>query len=70
MCLYPLKNNTGSLSEGADVPCELLLRYVKLPDMGAYMTESGSVRKPAFLGFSSHEMMVSVAFSSARTSAP
>ena len=25
VCLYPLKNNTGRLSEGADVLCELLL---------------------------------------------
>ena len=28
MCWYPLKNYTGSLSEGADVLCELLLRCV------------------------------------------
>ena len=26
---YPLKNNTGSLSEDADVLCELLLRCVR-----------------------------------------
>ena len=38
------------------------------PDMRAYRAESESVGKTAFLGFSSHEMMVSVAFSSARTS--
>ena len=25
VCWYPLKNNTGSLSEDADVLCELLL---------------------------------------------
>ena len=39
------------------------------PDMGACRADSESVRKIAFLGFSSHEMMVSVAFSNARTSA-
>ena len=39
------------------------------PDMMACRTQSESVRKTAFLGFSSHEMMVSVAFSNARTSA-
>ena len=37
--------------------------------MRACRGESESVRKTAFLGFSSHEMMASVAFSSARTSA-
>ena len=37
--------------------------------MRACRAESESVRKTAFLGFSSREMMVSVAFSSARTSA-
>ena len=26
VCWYPLKNYTGSLSEGADVLCDLLLR--------------------------------------------
>ena len=36
--------------------------------MGPCRADSESVRKTAFLGFSSHEM-VSVAFSSARTSA-
>ena len=39
------------------------------PDMRACRADSESVRKTAFLGFSSHEMMVSVAFISARTSA-
>ena len=39
------------------------------PDKRACGAESESVRKTAFLGFSSHKMMVSVAFSSARTSA-
>ena len=39
------------------------------PDMRACRAESESVRKTAFLGFYSHEIMVSVAFSSARTSA-
>ena len=39
------------------------------PDMRACKTDSESVRKTAFLGSSSHEMMVTVAFSSARTSA-
>ena len=29
VCWYPLKNYTGSLSEGADVLCELLLRCVR-----------------------------------------
>ena len=38
------------------------------PDMKACRADSESVRKTAFLGFSSHEMIVSVAFSSARTS--
>ena len=38
-------------------------------DMRAFRADNESVRKTAFLGFSSHEMMVSVAFSSARTSA-
>ena len=38
-------------------------------DMRACRADNESVRKTAFLGFSSHEMMVSVAFSSARTSA-
>ena len=28
-CWYPLKNNSDSLSEGADVFCELLLRCVR-----------------------------------------
>ena len=37
-------------------------------DMRACRADNESVRKTAFLGFSSHEMMVSVAFSSARTS--
>ena len=37
------------------------------PDMKACRADSESVRKTAFLGFSSHEMMVSVTFSSART---
>ena len=40
------------------------------PDMRACRAASEAVRKTAFLGFSSHEMMVSVAFSSAWTSAP
>ena len=39
------------------------------PDMRACRAESESLRKIAFLGFSSHEMEVSVAFSSAMTSA-
>ena len=39
------------------------------PDMRACRADSKFVRKTAFLGFSSHEMMVSVAFSNARTSA-
>ena len=39
------------------------------PDMRACRADSEPVRKTAFLGFSSHEMMVSVAFSSAKTSA-
>ena len=39
------------------------------PDMRACRADSESVRKTAFLGFSSHEMMVSVAFSSAMTPA-
>ena len=39
------------------------------PDVRACRAESESVRKTVFLDFSSHEMMVSVAFSSARTSA-
>ena len=39
------------------------------PDMMACMADNESVRKTAFFVFSSHEMMVSVAFSSARTSA-
>ena len=39
------------------------------PDTRACRTESESVRKNAFLGFSSHEMMVLVAFSCAKTSA-
>ena len=69
MCWYPLKNNTGSLSDGADVLCELLCVVSGSPDMRACRAESESVRKTAFLGFSSHEMMVSVTFSSARTSA-
>ena len=38
-------------------------------DMRACRADNESVRKTAFLDFSSHEMMVSVAFSSARTSA-
>ena len=29
VCWYPLKNNTGSLSKGADVLCELLLRCIR-----------------------------------------
>ena len=29
VCWYPLKNYTGSLSEGVDVLCELLLRCVR-----------------------------------------
>ena len=29
VCLYPLENNTGRLSEGADVLCELLLSNVR-----------------------------------------
>ena len=37
--------------------------------MRACRADNESVRKTAFLGFSSYEMMVSVAFSSARTSA-
>ena len=39
------------------------------PDMRTCRADSESVRKTDFLGFSSHEMIVSVAFSSARTSA-
>ena len=39
------------------------------PDMRPCKVDSESVRKTAFLGFSSHEMMVYVAFSSTRTSA-
>ena len=39
------------------------------PDMRTCRAESEFVRKTAFLDFCSHEMMVSVAFSSARTSA-
>ena len=39
------------------------------PDIRACRTDKESVSKTAFLGFSSHEMMVPVAFSSARTSA-
>ena len=67
MCWYPLKNNTGSLSEGADV---LFVSFsCVVSDMRACRAESESVRKTAFLGFSSHETMVSVAFSSARTAA-
>ena len=38
------------------------------PDMRACRADSESVRKTPFLGFSSHQMMVSVAFGSARTS--
>ena len=30
VCWYPLKNYIGSLSEGVDVLCELLLRCVRL----------------------------------------
>ena len=37
--------------------------------MRACRADNECVRKTAFLGFSTHEMMVSVAFSSARTSA-
>ena len=37
--------------------------------MRACRADNESVRKTAFLGFSSNEMMVSVALSSARTSA-
>ena len=39
------------------------------PDIRACRADSESVRETAFLGSSSHEMIVSVAFSSARTSA-
>ena len=39
------------------------------PDIRACKADSESVRKTAFLGSSSHSLMVSVAFSSARTSA-
>ena len=38
------------------------------PDTRACRADSESVRKTAFLGFSSHKRMVSVAFNSARTS--
>ena len=37
--------------------------------MRACRADSESMRKTAFLGFSSHSLMVSVAFSSAKTSA-
>ena len=37
--------------------------------MRACRADSESARKTAFLGFSFHKMIVSVAFSSARTSA-
>ena len=39
------------------------------PDTRARRADSQSVRENAFLGFTSHEMIVSVAFCSARTSA-
>ena len=39
------------------------------PDMRVCRADSESVRKTASLGFSSHKMMVCLAFSSARTSA-
>ena len=68
VCWYPLKNNIGRLSEGVDVFCELLLRCVRFIRHEGLQSWQ-SVRKTAFLSFSSHEMMVSVAFSSARTSA-
>ena len=62
---YPLKNNT--------VRARVLMFSVSFfcvvsgsPDMRACRTASESVRKTAFLGFSSHEMMVSLAFNSAR----
>ena len=37
------------------------------PDMRSCRADSESVRKTAFLGFSFHEMTVSVAFGNART---
>ena len=40
------------------------------PDMRACRAECEPVRKTAFFGFSSHEMMVPLAFSSARTVKP
>ena len=61
VCWYPLKNYIGSLSEGVDVLCELLFVVSGSPDMRACRADNESVRKTAFLGFSSHEMMVSVA---------
>ena len=49
MCWYPLKNNTGSLREGADLLCELLLRCVRFTRLGACRADSESVRKTAFI---------------------
>ena len=66
MYWYPLENYTGSLSEGADVSCELLLVVSGSPDMRACRADSESVRKTAFLGFF-YDERVSVTFSCART---
>ena len=40
VCWYPLKNNTGSLSEGADVSVSFFCVVSGSPDMGACRAES------------------------------
>ena len=68
MSWYPLEKNTGRLGEGADVICKPFSIVSGSPDMRTCRADTKSVRK-TFLRFSSHKLMVSVAFSSARTSA-
>ena len=71
--LVPIKE-LHRCSEGA-VLCEPFFFFFFFcvvsgsPDMSACRAGSESVRKTAFLGFSSHKMMASVAFRSVRTSA-
>ena len=70
VCWYPQKKNTGRLGEGPDVLHEFFFSFLsRSTDTIACRANSESVRKTAFLGFFSHKLLVSVAFSSARTSA-
>ena len=51
VCWYPLKNYTGSLSEGADVLCELLLRCVRFTRLLCGLQRWCIAPKVLFLAF-------------------